>query len=79
MYALIIDDKVLIFDLTKHYGIHLLDSTNLEGYLLVLNVFDVLNHFKNNYYNENEIYKIEKYSFFMFRICQNYLKDLFGV
>ena len=66
----------MIFDLTKHYGFYDLCELNLKGYHLILNLTEVLNHYKNNYFSEIEVFKIEKYSSFLFRICISYLKDL---
>lgn len=75
MFALIILDKILLFDLTKHYGIYPIDEVNLDGYQLLLDYKQVLEHYKNNYFNNN-LKSIERYSNFLFRICVSYLKDL---
>ena len=74
MFALMVDDKVLIFDQTKHYGLYDLYDVNLEGYLKVLEFKDVLLHYENNYYEQEKI-SLERYLGFLFRICINYLRD----
>ena len=76
MFALIIDDEVFIFDLHKAYGFAPLDETNLSGYFKILYFKDVLRHYYDYYFCEEEIIKITKYSIFLFRLCTNYLKDL---
>lgn len=72
-------ENVLIFDLTNHYGFHPLKDTNLCGYNVILYESDVLTHYKDNHYEEKNIFKIERYSSFMFKICVKYLKDLLYV
>ena len=76
MFALIILDKVFLFDLLNNYGFYEINEVNLEGYCVIDNYKLVLNHYKENYF-DSDIGKIEKYSNFMFRICVNYVKDLF--
>ena len=75
MYALIIFEKVFIFDLTAYYGLYDISSINLEGYYLIKNYKDVLMHYKDNYFEDN-IGKVEQLLNFLFRICVNYLKDV---
>ena len=73
MFALIIDNKVLLFDLLQHYGLHLLTEVNLKGYRII-NYEDVIKHYEKNYFDSNLIL-IEQYSNFLFRVCLNYIKD----
>ncbi len=75
MFALVVIDRLLIFDLTKHYGFYLINDVNLDGYLYVLDYEIVLEHYKNNYFDA-DLKLIEQYSNFLFRVCLNYLKDL---
>ena len=75
MYALIIFDKIFIFDLTAYYGLFNLSEVNLSGYYLIDDYKDVLLHYKVKYFNNN-IGDIEHIFNFLFRICVNYLKDL---
>ena len=49
MFALVIIDTILIFDLTKEYGFYKIDDVNLEGYIALLDYIEVLKHYKNNY------------------------------
>lgn len=74
MFALVIIDTILIFDLTKEYGFYKIDEVNLEGYIALLDYIEVLKHYKNNYFNE-DLKQIERYSSFLFKVCLNYLKD----
>ena len=74
MFALIILERVLMFDLTKEYGFYSIFDVNLEGYLAILDYEDVLKHYKNNYFND-DLKQIERYSSFLFKVCLNYLKD----
>ena len=76
MFALIILNKVMIFDLMQSYGFYELEDANLEGYFIIENYKLVLEHYKENYF-DSDISKIEKYSDFMFQICVNYVKDLY--
>ena len=75
MFALIVGNRVLIFDLYKQYGFSDLCETNLSGYKIIY-LKDVLEHYKNYYFNHKQTQKIEKYSVFLFGVCKNYLKDL---
>lgn len=76
MFALIVENRVLIFDLYNQYGFSDLSETNLSGYIKVIYLKDVLEHFKNYYFNHKQTKKIEKYPVFLFDVCKNYLKDL---
>ena len=75
MFALIILDKVMLFDLVQCYGFYVHKDVNLDGYFIIGNYKLVLEHYKNNYF-DSDISEIEKYSDFMFRVCVNYVKDL---
>ena len=75
MYALLIFDKVFIFDLTAYYGLFSLSEVNLKGYYVIRNYKDVLLHYRDNYF-ENEIGDMEQLYNFLLRVCVNYLKDL---
>ena len=75
MYALIIFDKIFIFDLTAYYGLFNISEVNLSGYYVLDNYRDVLLHYKEKYFN-NDIGDMEQLFKFLFRICVNYLKDL---
>ena len=74
MFALIVLKRVLIFDLTKEYGFYNIFDVNFDGYIALLNYEDVLQHYKNNYFND-DLKQIEGYSNFLFKACLNYLKD----
>ena len=74
MFAVIIYNRALIFDATRHYGFFELKDLNLEGYLTILDYKKVLYHYECNYFKQN-INLIERYSDFIFEICLNYLKD----
>ena len=76
MFALIILDKVMLFDLMQNYGFYELEEVNLNGYYVIKNHKLVLEHYKKNYF-DSDISKIEKYSDFMYKICRNYVKDLY--
>ena len=66
----------MIFDLIKSYGFYNLNDVTLEGYRKIIKFEDVLKHYLDNYYEEKEVFKIEKYSTFIFKACLKYLKDL---
>lgn len=73
MYALIINDKVLIFDALKHYGIYKNYGMSLSGFLIVLDYKVVSEYYYNKY--AVDLTEIEQYSDFLFKICIQYLKD----
>ena len=75
MYALIIEDKVLLFDMISHYGMHNAIDVNLEGYQIIKDYKKVFKHYEENYFDS--VFNIEQYCDFLFRICVTYLKDLF--
>lgn len=77
VFALIVYDDVLLFDMTKHYGLYKRSDVNLEGYLKVLYYEDVIKHYVNNYFKNNCVKKVEQYSNFLFRICISYLEDFY--
>ena len=66
----------MIFDLIKSYGFYNIDEVSLEGYRKIIKIEDVLNHYQDNYYQEKDVFKLEKYSTFIFKACVKYLKDL---
>ena len=66
----------MIFDLIKSYGFYNLNDVTLEGYRKIIKFEDALKHYLDNYYEEKEVFKIEKYSTFIFKACLKYLKDL---
>ena len=74
MYALIVKDKVLIFDMNNHYGFHSINEVSLNGYLKVINLLDVIKY--SWCFDDVNIYKVEPYSDFLFRVCLKYLKSL---
>jgi hypothetical protein len=73
MYALIVNEKVLIFDAIKHYGIYKNDVSCLSGFLEVLDYKVVSEYYYNKY--TIDLTEIEQYSDFLFKICIQYLKD----
>jgi len=73
MFALVIKDKVLIFDAIKDYGIYDVEKTKLKGFLKVLNYDEVREHYSTNY--EVDLLKIELYTEFLHKICLKYLRD----
>ena len=75
MFALIILDEVLLFDELKHYGLYKICDVNLKGYKVLRDYKTIINHYKLTR-NSDDIYKVEKYSNFLFRICLRYLKDV---
>ena len=75
MFALIVFDYVLLFDLTRHYGIFELKSVNLNGYKILNNYYEIITYYQKNFFKEKEVMKIEQYSNFLYRICVNYLKE----
>lgn len=74
MFALIILEDVLIFDELKIYGLYKICDVNLKGYKILRDYKAIINHYKQTR-NSDDVYKVEKYSNFLFRICLNYLKD----
>ncbi len=74
MYALIMFEKVFIFDLMAYYGLFYLNEVNLNGYVLIEDYKSVLLHYKDKYFNK-DIGDIEQLFDFLFRICVNYLKE----
>lgn len=74
MYALIIDDDVLIFDLDKHYGIYKLNECTLVGFLKVLNYYEIVNYCSKCMIDP---YEIVEYSDFLHNVCVGYIKDYF--
>lgn len=74
MYALIIDAEIFRFDMNRGYGFVNICDVNLNDFIKVLCLGDVLEHYINKC--ENDVYKVEEYSMFLLRICQIYLKDL---
>ena len=75
MFALIILEDVLIFDALNNYGLYKLCDVNLKGYKVLEDYKAVLNHYQTNYFDD--IYKVEYYSEFLFRVCLKYLKDFY--
>lgn len=73
MFALIVNDKVLIFDAIKEYGIYDVEKTKLDGFLKILKYDEVRKHYSTNY--EVDLLKIELYTEFLHKICLKYLKD----
>lgn len=71
MYALILDDEVLIFDFVKHYGIHKLNETPLIGFSCILFLKDIVSFCSCR----DSIFEIERYSDFLFELCLKFLKD----
>jgi hypothetical protein len=49
VFALIINDDVMIFDMIKSYGIYKKKETNLNGYLLVINIGDLIKYSVKNF------------------------------
>ena len=72
MYALVIEDSVLILDAMKHYGIYKQNDVSLSGFLMILNFCEVVSFCKE--YDFNPL-KIEGYLDFLFKICIYYLKE----
>ena len=66
----------MLFDLMQNYGFYELGEVNLEGYFVIKDYKLVLAHYRENYF-DSDISKIEKYSDFMYKICRNYVKDLY--
>ena len=66
----------MLFDLMQNYGFYELEDVNFKGYIVIDDYKLVLEHYKKNYF-DSDISKIEKYSNFMFKICVNYVKDLY--
>ena len=75
MYALLIEEKIFLFDFLKSYGFYEQGEVNLSGYYVIRNYKVVLTHYLENYFDSN-LLKIEQFSTFLQRICVNYLKDL---
>ena len=73
MYALIVDDSILIFDAIKHYGFYKKEKMSLSGYLMVLDYKVVSEYYFNKYCVD--LSEIELYSDFLYKICLQYLKD----
>ena len=76
MYALLIEDKIFLFDFLKSYGFYEHNEVNLSGYYVIRNYNVVLKHYLENYFDSN-LLNVEQFSIFLQRICVNYLKDLF--
>ena len=74
MFALIILEEVLIFDELKCYGLYKICDINLKGYKILRDYKTIIDHYKQTR-NTDDVYKVEKYSTFLFRICLDYLKD----
>lgn len=74
MFALIIYEKVLVFDVMKHYGLYNLADTYFLGYRKILDFKTILKYYEENFFDNNLI-KIERYLDFLFKICILYLKD----
>ena len=75
MFALIVYDKVLLFDLVKCYGLYDLASANLEGYELLPDFKKIITYYHENHFHVDEVFSVEQYSKFLYRICLKYLKD----
>ena len=74
MYALIIKEEVLLFDMTTHYGLHNSKDVNLEGYQIINDYKKVFRHYEENYFDS--VFNIEQYCDFLFKVCVIYIKDL---
>ena len=74
MYALIIEDELFRFDINRGYGFILKKDANLNEFIKVLYLSDVLDYYMKKY--DNNVYLMEEYSMFLLRICQIYLKKL---
>ena len=75
MYALKINDNVLIFDLTKHYGFCKIQEAKLDGFLKILSYDDIIKFCCD--YCCFDLSKIEPYSDFLHDVCVKYLKEYF--
>lgn len=73
MYALVVDNFVLIFDLVKYYGFHKLDECNFEGFFKVIYLKEIIDYFGSDV----DVFKIEPYLDFLYRLCVKYVKDCF--
>ena len=73
MYALDLLDEYFIFDSVKSYGFIKKEELNKNDFIKVLDLCCVLDNYINNH--DNNVYQIEEYSSFLFRICLMYLKD----
>lgn len=74
MYALIIYDEVLIFDLNKHYGIYKYSECKLVDFLKVLEFNEVINYCSSCFIDS---FEIMPYLEFLHYLCVKYLKDCF--
>ena len=74
MYALIVGDELFRFDMNRGYGFVNRCDVNINDFIKVLCLSDVLEHYVTKC--ENDVYKMEEYSMFLLRICWEYLKDL---
>lgn len=75
MFALIVLDRVLLFDFIKHYGMFKLETANLSGYKILSNFKEIITYYKERYFNEEDVMTIEQYFDFLYRVCLKYLKD----
>ena len=65
----------MIFDMIKSFGIYKKKETNLNGYLLVIDISDLIKYSVKNI--KTDVFKIELYEPFLFELCMQYLKDFY--
>ena len=65
------------FDMIKSYGIYDKNEINLNGYLMVLDITDVIKYSKENY--QTDVFEIELYEPFLWKLCVHYLKDYYSL
>ena len=77
MFALIIYQRVLLFDSVNHYGIYDLETVNLNGYLILTNYKEIITYYYAKYFCIEELKHLEQYSDFLYHVCLKYLKDFY--
>ena len=76
MFALVILERVLLFDYTSQYGMFELNEVNFNGYKILTNYKEIITYYHENYFKEKELKNIEQYSVYLHRICLKYLESL---